>query len=152
MVETIVIKPFKYQETGTVDWSRIIKSFEDIQAVLNEHANELKALAKHQTSTVSMMFQTRGNHVLVNPGKHIRCKVTHAFAIVHDNIDEEVNVTLTGLSRPVKFNGSEKKGSGKIFDLVPNAISHFVDDIAVELTANRRVSVYATFESTEEGN
>ncbi len=150
MVESVSIKSFNSIEDGATDWKNIRSNFNDIGETLNEHARELTALARHQTFTVSGMVETKGRHVLANGGKHIRCKLNHAYAIVHDNVDSEVQATLTGLSHPVKFNSSEKKGSGKIFDLVPNPISHFVDDIAVELTANRRVSVYVTFESIEE--
>lgn len=150
MAEEITIKSFRAIDDGSTDYTNIRANFTNIGETLNEHARELKALARHQTFTVSKMYQTRGTHVLVNPGKHVRCKITHAYAAVHDNIEEEVQVTLTGLSHPVKFNDSEKKGSGKIFDLVPNAVAHFNDVIAVQLSANRRVSVHVTFESTEE--
>ncbi len=150
MAEEITIKSFNAIEDGATDYSNIRANFTSIGEVLNEHAKELKALARHQTFTVSKMFQTRGMHVLVNPGKHVRCKISHAYAVVHDNIDEEVHATLTGLSQEVKFNGSEKKGSAKIFYLLPNGIAHFNDEITVELSASRRVSVNVTFESIEE--
>lgn len=150
MAESVSIKSFNFIEDGSTDWKNIQKNFTEIGETLNEHALELKALARHQTFTISGMVENRGRHVLAKGGKHLRCRVTHAYATVHDNVDEEVQVTLANLSRPVKFNGSEKKGSGKIFELGPNAISHFVDDIAVELSANRRVSVYVTLESIEE--
>lgn len=150
MVESIKIKRFSAVEDGATDWKTIRDSFDDIEDVLNEHAKELKALAKHSTFQISGMFQTKGRHVLARAGKHPRCKILNAFAVVHDNIEDEVHVSIIDFTGDIKFNGSEKKGSGKIFDLHPGKVAHFIDSIEVELTGNRRISVYATCESIEE--
>ncbi len=150
MVETAEIKTFNAIEDGATDWKNIRNNFTEIGEVLNEHADELKALARHSTFTISMMFQSAGKHTLMNPGKHLRCKPLNAYAVVHDNIDSEVRVSLVNLAQDVKFNGSEKKGSAKVFALSPNKLVHFAESVQVELSADRRVSVYVTFESTEE--
>ncbi len=150
MAESIIIKRFSAMEDGATDWKTIRKSFSDIEEVLNEHAGELKALAKHSTFQISGMFQTKGRHFLANSGKHPRFKIVNAFAMVHDNIEEEVHVSIVNFTQEIKFNGSEKKGSGKIFDLHPGKVAHFTDAIEVELTGNRRISVYATCQSIEE--
>ncbi|NJD76947.1 MAG: hypothetical protein FIB08_07620 [Candidatus Methanoperedens sp.] len=150
MAEEAEIKSFSAIEDGATDWKTIRKNFTEIEEVLNEHARELKALARHSTFTVSMMFQKAGSHILLNGGIHPRCKPVNAFAVVHDNIDAEVRIRLVNLAQDVKFNGSEKKGSAKVFDLSPNKRVHFAESVKVELSEDRRVSVSVTFESTEE--
>lgn len=149
MAEVAEIKTFSAIEDGATDWKKIRDNFTEIEKVLNEHARELKALARHSTFTISMMFQGAGKHTLMNGGKHPRCKPLNAYAVVHDNIDAEVRVRLVNLAQDVKFSETEKKGSGKIFDLYPKAV-HFVESVQVELSTDRRVSVHVTFESTEE--
>lgn len=126
MAEKVSVKPFKAIEDGATDWGPIRKNFEDIQEKINEHADELKG------------------------GKHLRCRPVNAFAVIHDNIDTEVRVSLVDLAGDIKFSDSEKKGSGKIFDLYPNRILHFIESLEVELSEDRRVSVYVTLESVEE--
>lgn len=150
MAEVAEIKSFSAIEDGATDWKKIRDNFTEIEKVLNEHAGELKALARHSTFTISMMFQTAGKHTLMNGGRHPRCKPLNAYAVVHDNIDAEVRVGLVNLAQDVKFSDTEKKGSGKVFDLYPNKAVHFVESVQVELSRDRRVSVHVTFESTEE--
>lgn len=150
MAEKVSVKPFRAIEDGATDWGPIRKNFEDIQEKINEHADELKALAQHETLTISMMFQGRGRHVLLQGGKHLRCRPVNAYAVVHDNIDAEIRISLAGFAEDIKFSESEKKGSGKIFELYPNRILHFIESLEVELSEDRRVSVYVTLESVEE--
>jgi hypothetical protein len=150
MAKKVEVKPFRAIEDGATDWAPIRKNFEDIQEKINEHADELKALAQHATFTISMMFQGRGRHFLLTGGKHLRCRPVNAYAVIHDNIDTEVRVSLAGLAGDIKFSDSEKKGSGKIFDLYPNKILHFIESLEVELSEDRRISVYVTLESVEE--
>ncbi len=150
MAEKVSVKPFRAIEDGATDWSPLRKNIEDIQEKINEHADELKALSRHSTFTISMMFQGRGRHALLKGGKHLRCRPVNAYALIHVNIDTEVRVSLVGLAGDIKFSDSEKKGSGKVFDLYPNSSLHFLDSLEVELSQDRRVSVYVTFESVEE--
>lgn len=150
MVEEAEIKSFNAIEDGATDWKNIRNNFTEIEEVLNEHAGELKALARHSTFTISMMFQSAGKHTLMNAGKHLRCKPINAYAVIHDNIDAEVRVSLVNLAQDVKFSDTEKKGSGKVFSFYPNKRVHFAESVQVELSGDRRVSVHVTFESTEE--
>ncbi len=149
MVESVSIKSFNSIEDGATDWKNIRSNFEDIGETLNEHARELKALAQHQTFTISGMFERKGRHVLINGGKHPRCRPVNAYALVHDNTEEEVRISLAGLAQDIMFAASEKKGSGKNFELF-NRTLHFLDIVEVELSTDRRVSVYLTCESIEE--
>jgi len=151
VVESVIPKDFKFIETGTVDWSTLRLKFADLEQALNEHALEIKALARRQTQTVSRIFETRGTFPLLEPGRHLRSEVTGAYAIVHDNVEEEILVGLPGLATgPVKFSASEKKGSAKEFTLPMGRTLLFTEGVKVSLSANRRVSVYLTLESREE--
>lgn len=150
MAEKIEVQSFRAIEDGSTDWNPIKENFQDIQEKINEHADELKALSTHSTFTISRMFQSRGRHVLLSGGKHLRCRPVNAYAIVHDNIESEISISLVDHAEDIKFSPSEKKGSGKLFDLYSNRILHFIDTLEVELSADRRISVYATFESVED--
>lgn len=146
---------FGAADDGSTDWATIRSNFSNIQDVINSHASEISAQAKHQTITISRMFSTRGKYVLAEAGKHPRAKVTDGYVILHDNIDQHIEIDLLGptssiLTQPVKFNGSEKKGSGKPFTIMPRRTVHFKDRLSVLLSENRRVSVYLTLESLEE--
>ncbi len=148
MVKKVEMKQFSAIDDGSIDWAPLRKNLADIEKKINEFADEIKALSQRQTFTISGMFQTRGKHTLVNSGAHVRCKITNAYAVIHDNIETEVIVSLLDLAE-VKFSDSEKKGSGKIFDIPGYKSLHFVDSVEVELSDSRRVSVYVTFESVE---
>lgn len=150
MVQKAALGKFRTIDDGATDWAPIRKNFDEIQEKINEHADEITALSQHSTVTISMMFQGRGRHVLLQGGKHLRCRLVNAYALIHDNINAEIGISLVNFAQDIKFSESEKKGSGKIFDLDPNAILHFIDPLEVELTGDRRVSVYVTLESTEE--
>ncbi|HWQ95922.1 MAG TPA: hypothetical protein VN368_00980 [Candidatus Methylomirabilis sp.] len=150
MAEKAAVKTFGAVQDGSADWDTIRKNFNELEAKINEHANELKALAQHETSTVSMLFETQGIHTMLAGGKHKRCKVTNAYAQVHDNIDAEVVVSLLGME--VKFSSTEKKGSAKSFDSSGEYLLrdlNFIDHLEVELSYARRISVNVTLESTE---
>lgn len=150
MAEKSEFKQPEFIDNGSTDWKPVKNAFAEIQDILNEHAGELKALAKHSTFTISMMFQTSGRHVLLQGGKHLRCRPVNAFAVVHDNISQDIRVTLIDISGTAKFNDTEKKGSAKMLDLLANKVVHFKDTVEVELSISRRVTIYATFESIEE--
>lgn len=150
MVEKSTFRQPKFVDDGSVDWRPVKSAFTEIQDVLNEHARELKALAQHGTFTISMMFQTQGKHVLLRGGKHLRLKPVNAFAVVHDNVPQEIQVTIVGFSHPAKFSDTEKKGSAKMLDILSNKVLHFKDSVEVELSTSRRITVYATFASIEE--
>lgn len=149
MVKKIESKIFNAIDDGSIDWGPLRKNFSDFEKKINEFADEIKALSQRQTFTVSGMFQTGGKHTLVNPRAHVRCKITNAYALIHDNIDLEIMVSLVGLAE-VKFSDSEKKGSGKIFEVPGHKTLHFLDSVEVELSGSRRVSVYVSFQSIEE--
>lgn len=149
MVKKAKLKQFRTIEDGSTDWDPIRKNLAKIEESINNHADEIKALSQRQTSTISGMFQTKGKHTLIDSRKHARCRITNAYALIHDNIAEEVIVSLVDLAE-LKFSDSEKKGSGKLFEIPKYKKLHFVDSLEVEMTGSRRVSVYATIESTEE--
>ncbi len=151
MVKSITIEKPRFIDTGAVDWAPVTKAFVDIENVLNEHRDETRALARRVSFSVNGMFETEGKHTLLGAGKHVRCKLVSAHAVLHDNIHRDARAKLTGLTGDVKFSDTEGKGSGKIFTVLPNANRHFSEPIEVEITGSRRISVYATFESTEEG-
>lgn len=150
MAEKATIKNFKTIDDGATDWGPIRTNFEEIEEKINEHADELKALSQHSTVTISRMFQGRGRYVILQGGKHLRCRPVNAYALIHDNIDSEARISLVDFSRDIKFSDSEKKGSGKLFELYQNKVLHFIDSLEVDLSGDRRVSVYVTLESTEE--
>ncbi len=149
MVEKTTMRTFGAIEDGSTDWGSIRKNFTDLEDVIKDHYKEIKAIAQRQTFTISGMFQTKGKHFLMKAGRHLRCMPVNAYAVVHDNVEAEIHVTLVDLSQPCKFSDSEKKGSAKILELFPVRAVHFAQDVEVELSENRRVSVYATFESIE---
>ena len=136
-------------ETGTVDWGIIKKNFQDLFDELNTKIRDVDALAIRQTFTVSRAYEVEGQHVFLEAGKHPRIRVVDAYAIVHDNIDDKIQVDLADIAEPVKFSATERKGSAKIFTLFPNAALPFWSPLLVVLSATRRISVHITFESTE---
>ncbi len=140
----------RFIDNGSVDWQPVSDAFTEIQKNLNEHRDEIRALARRMPFSVTGMFETEGKHTLLGAGKHVRCKLVSAHAVLHDNIHGDVRVNFPGLTGDIKFSDTEGKGSGKIFPVLPNANRHFSEPIEIELSAGRRVSVYATFESTEE--
>ncbi|MCX9011777.1 MAG: hypothetical protein OIN66_11725, partial [Candidatus Methanoperedens sp.] len=103
MVQKTTMRNFGAINDGATDWDSIRKNFTDLEKTVNDHYNEIKAIAQRQTFQVSGMFQTRGKHTLMHAGKHLRCKPINAFAIVHDNVAAEVQVNLVNLSSPAKF-------------------------------------------------
>lgn len=150
MAEEIALKDFNAVEDGSTDWGNIRENFTDLEEVINEHVDELRAIVKRQTFTVSKLFASKGKHVFLTGGKHLRCRPVNAYAVVHDNVDREVRITLD-LGQEIKFSATEKKGSAKDITLHPHKAVHFTESVFVEFSEDRRVSVYVTFESIEEG-
>lgn len=153
-------------DNGTVDWGQVKKAYGEIVAIFKAHrdeinvltaqaneintqGNEINILARRLTFSVSGMFEIEGRHTLISGGAHVRCKLISAHAVMHDNKKNDIRLKLTGLTEEIKFSETELKGCGKIFTVLPNANKHFIDPIEIEITASRRVSVYATFESAE---
>jgi hypothetical protein len=136
-------------ETGAVDWQELEDAIDENNITLQDHTNDIRALACHQEFTVSRLFETAGDHVLLDGGYHVRARVVNAYAVVHDNIEEEVHVYLLGVAAPIHFSSTERKGSAKEFSLAPHAL-HFATTLRVHLSASRRVSVYVTLRSNEE--
>lgn len=149
MVDKTTMRSFNAVDDGTIDWSKIRDNFTDLTDVIEDHYREIKALAQRQTFTISRLYQTRGRHTLLAPGKHLRCKPVSAYAVVHDNIEAEVSVSLVNYSHAAKFSNSEKKGSAKELELLQSRAVHFAEKVEVELSENRRVAVHVTFESIE---
>ena len=149
MAKKVEMVEFPSIETGTVDWKIIKKNFQDLFDTLNEKIRDVDALAVRQTVTISRAYEIEGRHVFLEAGKHPRFRVVDAYAIVHDNIDQEIRIDLPDLAAPVKFSATERKETAKIFTLFPNAALPFWSPLLVVLSATRRVSVYITFESTE---
>jgi len=136
-------------ETGAVNWQELIAEIEAEDTTVQDHTNDIAALARHQEFTVSRIFETAGDHVLLDGGYHIRARVVNAYAVVHDNVEQEVQVEIIpGVAAPIHFSSTERKGSAKEFSLVHHAL-HFSTTVKVRLSASRRVSVYVTLRSTE---
>jgi len=149
MAKKILMVEFPSIETGTVDWKIIKKNFQYLFDELNTKIRDVDALAVRQTVTVSRAYEIEGSYVFLEAGKHPRFRVVDAYAIAHDNIDQEIRIDLPDIAAPVKFSATEKKGSAKIFTLFPQAALPFWSPLQVVLSATRRVSVHITFESTE---
>lgn len=149
MAKKAELKPFRTIEDGATDWGPIRKNLDEIEKDINNHADEIKTLSQRQTITISGMFQTRGRHTLINARKHVRCCITNAYALIHDNTEEDITVSLVDMAE-LKFSDSEKKGSGKLFEIPGYKKLHFVESLEVELSGSRRVSIYVTIESIEE--
>jgi|GEM_PF-5801063 hypothetical protein len=99
--------------------------------------------------TISRICETRGSTLLIGP--HPGLRLTAAYAVVHDNIAEEVLVEIPGVAGPVKFSATEKKGSAKEFRILPPGLLPPAG-LEVTLTRDRRVSIYVTIENGSDGN
>jgi hypothetical protein len=150
MVKKSEIETLSYIETGAFDYGPLKNSLTELEEATNENAEEITALAKRQTFTLSMMIDTAGEHVLVRGGKHPRMKMIHGYAIVCDGIEIDAYVEIQGAASRIKFYNGDKYGKGRIFDPFKNHAIHFSETVMVSLTVDRRILVSATFESTEE--
>jgi hypothetical protein len=101
-------------------------------------------------ATVSRIYEVQGTFPLIGPIPG-ELRITSAYAVVHDNVPEEVLVGIPGVAMPVKFSAGEKKGSAKAFRILP---PNLLPPAGLEatLTRNRRVSIYVTIENGSDGN
>jgi hypothetical protein len=139
----------KLVDNGSVDWLPIQTNFEALFADMKENAAEISALAKRQTWTIVKMFEERGKHEIMSPGKHLRCKCINAFVQLGDGIEMDVKCTFDG-GDTVGFTKHEGAGKTRAFRLNDSRVFHFIDAIEIEQTENRRVIYNFTFESMEE--
>ena len=136
-------------DDGSVDWAPVRKAFIEIQNILNEHANELKAVVRHSTQSISYAIEGNGLYTVLGTGKHYRGKITNAYVVMGDNIPSTTSVELIGISNTISFKASEGAGKVRIFNILKSHL-HFIDEIVVSQTGDRRMIITITIESTEE--
>ena len=138
-----------FYDDGSVDWNPVTKAFNEIQEILNEHANELKGIVRHNTQTISYAIEGTGVKTILKAGKHYRGKITNAFIIMGDNVPQKTIVELEGISEQISFNSTEGMGKVRIFKLKKSQL-HFIDEVKVVQSGDRRMVINLTIESTEE--
>lgn len=151
MVKDASIKYVEAIETGEMDLTALRNNFSHLGEVVNEHADEMRALASKQTHTISYAIDQHGMTTILEGGKHLRIEIVNAFVQMGDNISNEDIVELVGISDSIRFSPTEKAGKVRIFDVHKSNLM-FSDAIVVNMSSNRRIVVSITFKSTEVGN
>ena len=136
------------KDDGSVDWRPVQTNFANLFADLVENNKEIQALARHQTWTISRLYETAGKHEIMARGKHLRCRCVNAFAQLADSI--EVPVTCAFDGDRFGFTATEKSGKARSFRLNDITKYHFLDVVEVEQSADRKLIYTFTFESIEE--
>ena len=149
MVNKSIFTQPTFYDDGSVDWNPVRKAFTEIQDILNEHADEIKASVKHNTQTISYAIEGEGIKTILKSGKHYRGKIVNAYVIMGDNVPQKTIVELEGISEQISFNSTEGMGKVRIFKLKKSQI-HFIDEVRVVQTGDRRMVINITIESTEE--
>ena len=149
MVEKSTFIQPTFIDNGSVDWQPVKNAFTEIQDILNEHANELKASVRHSTNTISFALDSSEAITVLRAGKHLRGKIINAFVMMGDNIEQETIVELVGITQPIKFSKTEKAGKIRIFNILKEAL-HFSENVIAKQSSNRRLIITFTLESTEE--
>lgn len=149
MVEKSSFEQPEFVDNGTVDWIPVTAAFSEIQDILNEHADELKGLARHSTQSISYAIEGAGITPVLKPGKHPRSKIVNVCVMMGDSIAEEATVVLQGITNTIKFSATEKAGKVRIFTILKESL-HFIDAVRAETTGNRRIIISLTLESMEE--
>ena len=140
---------FTPPDDGSVDWRPIIAAFEQIHDKINENADELKAAVRHNTQTISIAIEGPGVSPLLRAGKHFRGKIVNAFAVMGDSILSGTTVEIQGITNVLKFSDSEKAGKVRIFQIIRSQL-HFIDELRISQTGDRRMIISVTIESSEE--
>lgn len=151
MVKNASIKYVEAIDTGEMNLAALRNNFSHLGEVVNEHADEMRALASKQTHTISYAIDQHGMTTILEGGKHLRIKIVNAFVQMGDNVADEDIVELVGISNYIRFSPTEKAGKVRIFNVHESNLM-FSDAIVVNASSNRRIVVNVTFESTEVGN
>ena len=149
MAEGSVFAQPTFIDNGTVNWNPVTKAFQEIQDILNEHADELKSTVRHNTNSISYAIEGEGIKTILKAGKHYRGKITNAFVIMGDNVPQKTIVELIGISEQISFNTTEGMGKVRIFKLKKSHL-HFIDEVRVVQSGDRRMVINITIESIEE--
>lgn len=149
MVEKSTFTQPKFIDNGSVDWEPVKTAFSEIQEILNEHADEVKSVVRHNTQTISYAIDGAGSEMVIQPSKHLRGKITNAFLTLGDNIEQTTSVELRGISSPLNINSTEGAGKVRLFKITKPQL-HFIDGVEVIQTGTRRMVITITIESIEE--
>lgn len=150
MVINIDLNLKEPKDTGEIFWKPIMDAFEQIETKVNENADELKAVVKHNTTTISYAMEGAGQKIILGGSKHLRGKITNAYIVVGDNVPHKTQINLVGISDVVSISETEGCGKCRIFKIV-NKQLHFIDAVVVNQTGDRRIIITFTIESLEEG-
>ena len=151
MADTVDLKYVQAIDTGEWDILAMRNNFDEVEEAINEHATEIQALAFKQTQTISYGIESAGITTILNSNKHLRCKITNAFVQMGDNVKQDNTITIKGISDSIRFSETEKAGKVRIFNILKSHMM-FNDEIIIETTSNRRVTINVTIESIEVGN
>ncbi|MCK4826982.1 hypothetical protein KA005_65215 [bacterium] len=151
MVKDATIKYVEAIDTGEMDLAALRENFSHLGDVINEHADEMRALSSKQTQSVNYAVDQSGLKTILEGGKHLRIEIVNAFVQMGDNITNENIVELMGISDPIRFSPTEKAGKVRIFDIHKKNLM-FSEGIIVKTSSNRRVIISVLFKSTEVGN
>lgn len=151
MVKDASIKYVEAIETGEMDLVALRDNFNHLKEVINEHADEIRALASKQTQTIGYAVDQSGLTTILEGGKHLRIEIVNAFVQMGDNVTNENIVELVGISDSIRFNPTEKAGKVRIFDIHKKNLM-FSEGIIVKTSSNRRVIINVLFKSTEVSN
>lgn len=151
MVKNATIKHVEAIDTGEMDLVALRGNFSHLGEVINEHADEMRALSSKQTQSVGYAIDQSGLTTILEGGKHLRIKIVNAFVQMGDNITNENIVELMGISDSIRFSPTEKAGKVRIFDIHKKNLM-FNEGIIVKTSSNRRVIINVLFKSTEVGN
>ena len=148
MVQATVRKEIRWS-AKSFSMQDIIDNFKNVFDDMEANANEITALAKRQTWTITRLFETPGKHTIMSSDKHLRCKVIDAFATLGDNVDLINHSKFMGDT--LQFTATEKAGKDRAFRISKlNNTFHFKDPIEIEQDSIRRIKYTMTFESMEE--
>jgi len=142
----ILIEP---KDDGSISWKPIMNAFEQIQDKINFNADEAKAIAQHQTFTISYAVEAVGTTTILNSSKHPRAKIINAFVQVGDNLPLENIVEIEGITNTIKISDTHTAGNMRLFKILKPQL-HFIDNVKVKTTSDRRIIVNLTLESIEE--
>lgn len=150
MVKEITKQTLRFIENGVIDWTPIKDYFNDLEDVINDHADEIKASVQRQTVLYRYPIWASGTFTMLRGGKHPRLKIIDGWITVADNSDRAQKIEVIDIAEPVDISSSYS--AGVIIPLPIRLNSDkimFHKDVEIRALGERRVVIEMLCETYE---
>lgn len=153
---TVELKEVHYVETGGLTVDRIIDNEQTLADAVNAgdvSISELLAFVNRYSGFGSCSFAVDeiGRHTAISGDKHPDMKLTHAYAVIGSNVQDDdttIEILLNGselLADPIQFVASETKGKTRVGVVVDYMDIMRSDSVEIETDTNQTVAVHMNF-------